>query len=320
MRSCDAQSCEVEQSGDSTTLEFRPDGALTTQEHRNPDGSNWKMVNRFRDDGKLILTECPGGEGGPALSLHEYDDSGRLVRIIAQASGCRERVAEIYTYEGGRKSRTVFVDPAAHPPNAWGVEGTDSIYPSHGATRVTTVYDEHERPEELLFCKDDVLGRVNLRYDEKGNMVEELQSNSREALPQELIASLNPEQLDAVGTLFGIAAPNRRVHRYDQRGRRIETRRRMGPMIDERSTTEYNDLGDKVRQSTEETVSEFALDDQGQLSEHLENRRTSRSEARFLYDYDERGNWLKKTVETRSGENTEFTVSTIERRAIEYFD
>jgi hypothetical protein len=45
---------------------------------------------------------------------------------------------------------------------------------------------------------------VNLRFDQNGNLVEELPSNSREALPQELLASLNPEHLDAGGTLFGI--------------------------------------------------------------------------------------------------------------------
>jgi hypothetical protein len=38
------------------------------------------------------------------------------------------------------------------------------------------------------------------------------------------------------------------------------------------------------------------------------------------YDYDARGNWVMKTVESRSGTGNDFTVLTVERRTIGYFE
>ena len=46
----------------------------------------------------------------------------------------------------------------------------------------------------------------------------------------------------------------------------------------------------------------------------------SRSEARFRYDYDVRGNWVKKVVECRSGANQDFHVSSTEERTLAYYD
>jgi hypothetical protein len=45
-----------------------------------------------------------------------------------------------------------------------------------------------------------------------------------------------------------------------------------------------------------------------------------RSEARFHYDYDVRGNWIKKVVEARGGADGDFLVSSIEERTLTYHD
>jgi hypothetical protein len=44
----------------------------------------------------------------------------------------------------------------------------------------------------------------------------------------------------------------------------------------------------------------------------------SHSEARFLYDYDARGNWIKKVVEVRNGTDGDFYVSSTEQRTLTY--
>ncbi len=315
-RRCGAETCDNETHRDSATLEFRADGALVRRKHRNWDRSEWVSTSHYDGDGRLTRVE------GVGFQSYEYDTAGRLLRVIAGGPNGEERIAETYAYGAGRKEKTVFVDPSRRPPGAWGIEGTDSAYPSHGATQVTTVYDEHGRPVEVRFCTSarQVLGQVTLRYDASGNLVEELQSNSKEALPEELLASLNPKQLESVGILFGVTEPNRRVHRYDERGRRIETLSGIAPLQKTRIAREFNDLGDQIWEATEESESDFGLDDDGQLSEHPSNRRTSRSEARFLYEYDPRENWVSKTVETRWDGETAYTVSSIERRTIEYFD
>ena len=43
-------------------------------------------------------------------------------------------------------------------------------------------------------------------------------------------------------------------------------------------------------------------------------------EQRFRYDYDARGNWVTKTVEGRGGADHDFTLSSVERRTIGYFE
>ena len=54
--------------------------------------------------------------------------------------------------------------------------------------------------------------------------MEEAQTRAAEALPADALAGLNAAQVDVVRALLGAGGePTRRVHRYDARGRRIET-------------------------------------------------------------------------------------------------
>jgi hypothetical protein len=46
----------------------------------------------------------------------------------------------------------------------------------------------------------------------------------------------------------------------------------------------------------------------------------SRSQARFLYEYDARGNWTSKITEAGHGDNPDFSVTSTERRSLTYFD
>ena len=319
MPRCGSQACESEESGDSSTLEFRSDGSLAETRHRNPDGSEWSTVHRYRGDGRLDRIEYPDRR----LHIYEYDSSGRPARVIARTEDGSERIAESYEYAQGRKEKTVLVDPADRPPDAWGVEGTDSVYPVHGATCVTTIYNERDQPVEMQFRLGDgqLLSGVALRYDERGNLVEEAQSNADEAVPTALRDSLNAEQLETIRVFFGVSEPNRRLHRYDERCRRIESYSRIGPLTETRITTEYNEFGDPVRQSTEQSsLGEVALTELGHIESSRKKRTEERSEARFTYDYDAHGNWLTKTVEVRWATEAEYRLSARERRRIEYFD
>jgi hypothetical protein len=80
----------------------------------------------------------------------------------------------------------------------------------------------------------------------------------------------------------------------------------------------YNHHGDKIEEISEDESRDYNLDDRGQLSDTPVAERASRSEARFEYEYDARGNWTKKVVAGRSGVDAPFTVSTIERRTLVY--
>jgi hypothetical protein len=78
-----------------------------------------------------------------------------------------------------------------------------------------------------------VLRRSRARYFPRTGMrdhstgiqqVEEAQTRVAETLPPDMLAGMNPAQMEAVRTLFGAGGdPTRRLHRYDAQASRIET-------------------------------------------------------------------------------------------------
>ena len=326
-RRCGADKCETEERSDNTTLEFRADGSLSWRWHRSPDGSEWKTTYEYNDADRLTISRTENRSGVVNLQLYDYDAAGRLACVIARSKDGGDRVAESYEYDAaGRKKKTLYVDLAAQRPDtqyAWGVEGTDSGYSAPGAATLTTLYNGHEQPTELLFhdTAGRLLSRVEFLYDRVGNLVEEAQTNVTEMLPGEMFTSLNQAQLETVRALFGAAdEPMRRIHRYNEQGRRAETRWRMGALGADRKTMAYNDHGDQIEEISEHESREYGLDDEGRLSDAPTKESASRSEARFRYDYDTRGNWVMKIVESRGGTNQDFTISSVERRTIGYFE
>jgi hypothetical protein len=325
-RRCGADACETEERGDTTTLEFRANGSLARNWHRNPDGSEWTTTSEYNDTGQRTTTRSENGAGLMDLQYYEYNTAGQLVRVIAQPNGGGDRIAESYDYDaGGRKKKTFYVDLAAQRPNthyAWGIEGTDSNYSAPGAATLTTLYNERDQPTNLDFHDraGRLLSRVEFRYDQDGNLIEEAQMNLAERLPPEILASLNQAQLEAVRALLGGGEPIRRIHRYDEQGRRAETRSRMGLLGEDKKTVAYNDHGDQIEEISEHHQREYGMDDEGQLSDAPTSESASRSEARFCYDYDTFGNWVMKTIESRGGTDQDFTVSSVERRTISYFE
>jgi hypothetical protein len=241
--------------------------------------------------------------------------------------GGADRIAESYEYDAaGHKTKTFYVDSAAQRPDTqytWGVEGTDSSYSAPGAATLTTVYNEREQPTDLRFydATGRLLSRVAFGYDRDGNLVEEAQTNTAETLPPEMLTSLNQAQLDAVRALLGAAGePIRRTHGYNEQGRRVETRSRMGLLGGDSKIVAYNDHGDQIEEVFEHEERDYSINDEGRLSDAPTRESVSRSEGHFRYDYDAHGNWVIKTVESRGGTDEDFTVCSVERRTIEYFE
>jgi len=267
------------------------------------------------------------GSGLVDLQFYEYDSAGRLVRVIARPKGGGDRIAESYEYDAaGRRKKTLYVDLAAQRPDTryvWGVEATDSSYSAPGATTLTTLYNEREQPTDLLFYDGAarLLSRVEFGYDREGNLVEEVQTPVAETLPPEMLTSLNLAQLQTVRALPGAAGePMRRMHRYNEQGRRVKTRSRMGPLGGNSKTVAYNDHGDQIEEVFEHDEQDYSIDDEGRLSDAPTRERVSLSEARFRYDYDAHGNWVMKTVESRGGTDQDFTLSSVGRRTVRYFE
>jgi hypothetical protein len=129
---------------------------------------------------------------------------------------------------------------------------------------------------------------------------------------------LNPAQREALrGLLSGPIS--RRLHRYDRLGNRIETLSHMfGSIGKDRETLDYNQHGDPIAQISEHESREYGVNEEGQLADRLAHQ--NRSEARFRYEYDTRGNWTSKVTEVRNGDDANFSVTSTERRTVTYFD
>jgi YD repeat-containing protein len=322
---CRGDLCEGGGRSDTTIVEFRPDGSLARRWHQNPDGSEWTSSYEYDAAGRLVARRTDNASGGLELERYEYDAVGRLVRVVDQGQNGAERIAETYEYDAvGGKRKTLYIGLTVQGLDVcmWGVEGTDAAFSAPGAATVTTLYNPRDQPTELLFHDSGgrPLSRVEFLYDAAGNLLEESQTRSADMLPAEILTAMQPAQLDAIRALLGAAGePVRRLHRYDTRGGRIETcSSPLGPLGRDLKTMSYNDLGDQIEEISEIDQRECNIDDEGRLTTNPTEPNVRRSEARFLYDYDAWGNWIKKVVEARSRVDQDFSPSSIEQRTLTY--
>ena len=109
IRSCGADVCETKEWGDSTTMEFRLDGATAWHSYRNHDGSEGITSYQYDDGGKLLMVHNESGGVLVGLTIYEYDVAGRLVRVLYRPQTGDERIAESYEYSstGCREKNTL---------------------------------------------------------------------------------------------------------------------------------------------------------------------------------------------------------------------
>jgi hypothetical protein len=305
--------------GDRPTIEFRPEGTTARRTHHNPDGSEWTTINTYDDAGRLTRTETHSPAVEIQIGLYEYDLADRLARSFTRDPDGRERTIDTHSDNGaGLKTKTHFVDLARQSAiSNWSVEGSKIFYPAQNAAKLTTAYNVAGLPTEVLFhdVNDALISRVDLIYDDAGHLIEESQTQSR--LPFPNIDELPPEQRAAVQALLG-GPTSRHVHRYDEAGRRIETQSSLfGSLGSGRETFAYNEHGDMISQVSEHDSREYGWNEQG-LSDKPGHH--DRSVARFLYEYDSRGNWTSKITEAGHGDHPDFTVTSTELRTLTYFD
>jgi hypothetical protein len=276
-------------------------------------------MHSFDGAGLLTRTETQSPAGELHLSLYEYDAMGRLDRHRSRDPAGKERIVETCTYDdAGHKTKTHFVDSAPPQPMSWGIEGSKVFYSAPGAAKMTTVYNDAGRPAEVLFhdASGELISRIDFLYDEAGHLVEEIQTRAQFPFPN--VDELPPDQREAVRAILG-GPFTRFVHRYNEAGLRIETVSSLfGSLGKGREFFAFNDHGDLASQISENESREYGFSD----LEGMVDRpgRQERSVARFLYEYDARGNWTSKITEAGHGDHPDFSVSSTELRALTYFD
>ena len=323
-RRCGADLCENEERGDTTLVEFRPDGSLARRWHHNPNGSEWAWMYEYDAAERLVTVRTENTAVPVPVQHYEYDSVGRLVRLVARTEDGLDRLAESYEYDAtGRKRKTFYVDLTMQGlATHYCFEGSDYGYSAPGAVTLTTLHNTRDQPIEVLFHDKAgrTLSRVEFVYDEAGHLLEEAQTIIAERLLPEMRTEVNPAQTEAMRALLGAGGvPVRCLHRYDAQGRRIETRTAVfGALGRYWKSMAYNDHGDQSEEISEHEQRECTIDDDGRLLESPAGPSVSRSEVRFHYDYNAR-NWIKKIVEARGGADRDFLVASIEERTLAYY-
>lgn len=318
---------EPKEQSHSWIFHYRPDGRITQQHCHNPDGSEWTSTWTYDASGKLREIENLDSKGSVSRAVYQYDQAGRLQRVIGIAVDGAENTAETYSYDDQQKRKTRHIHSTPERPGsvAYSVEGSDAAVSVPGATSMTTAYDRHDRAVETVFhdSQSRVLSRFALRYDEGGRLVEETQiSEIEETLPSDMLAMLNPAQIETVKASFGFGEGRQRwqqLHRYDNEGHRVETISRMGAFDNGRKKMTYNQHGDLSEMQSTRDSKEIGIDDEGRVVEPSEPRRAHNSEARYSYQYDEHGNWIERVISIRREPDKPFTVSSVDRRSLTYF-
>jgi hypothetical protein len=314
---------------------FRPDGQLSEIDHHNPDGSVPRDVRVYDAGGRLTEDQWWVNDVLTRRVLHTYDVDGRLASSVTVDVDGTKREAELCRYdESGRKTRVVFL-PVPESSGAscstgscgtmYGVEGTDVAYSAPGATTSTTTYDEHERPSEVVFhdANDALVSRVVFSRDQDGRVLSERMqfAGARGLLGPAFDVNMPTDEraslMELLETVFEDHTFSLATYAYDEKGRRIESVRRMGTLSEDRVTVRYDDFDNPVEEVRSDVSREMRMDDGAVKSEE---RPSHVQHVRFEYQYDAYGNWTERIVSQRMEPNTDEQRSNIERRTIGYYD
>jgi hypothetical protein len=255
--------------------------------HRDPGGSEWSMIFRYDDCGR-ILEKVETGERPDEQQRfsYDYDPAGRLTQVMLHSPAGDERVFESVKYDtDGTRVSTQYPTPVDEDQRS--TTSVDIEHMLHGSidtVAVMTVFDTNNRAvRKVLYDVDDrVIRRIGFRYDARGLLLEE----------GELIGGSFMDDL-------------RKVYRYDSSGRVIELESRWIDQGGSRRTMAYNERGDLA----EEVVTQRAWLVWGETG----------SSQKFDYRYDDHDNWIERTTRTisTSGEDR---VSMIEQRELTYYN
>lgn len=310
------------------TTVYDRDGHLLSTRSRNSDGSYWVTRNEYSNSGQVLKTSF--GTEGQTLTetTYSYDSQRRLQKVTTDN---KTDTPILFRYdEQGRKTKIETSRASDYRPNMASdgspFEAVDRAPNLSGGGTATTIYDEHDRAIEVQVrgSNGELVTRALRTYDAEGHVSDEKQvyenfvtmfpPEARQKMLDE--SGLSAEQLQQelnaqFATLMnGHDDPYSISNRYDSAGRLIYVSRRIFNMEQEIETA-YNDHGDKESEITLCTRPP---------SENAPAAEESRySEARYSYQYDQRGNWTEQTIEFRTSPAAAFQPSTVIKRSLTYY-
>jgi hypothetical protein len=313
---------------------FRSDGQLSEIEHHNPDGSVPREVRLYDEAGRPTENQWWSNDILTRRVVHTYDVGGRSASAVTiDADGTKHETERCQYDQNGRKTKIVFL-PVPETSGAtcsagscgimFGVDGTDVAYSAPGATTSTTIYDVHDRPSEATFhdANHALVSRVVFSRDDEGRLLSERMefAGPRGLLGLAMDANMPTDEraslMELLRTVFEDHTFSHATYAYDDKGRRIETARRMGALSEERVTVGYDDFNNPVEEVRSDVRREMRMDDGVVKSEE---KPSHVQHVRFEYQYDAYGNWTERIVWQRMEPNMDERPSNVERRTIAYY-
>lgn len=328
----------------STKAEYDPAGRLIASRwlsNPSPETSETIETRTYDNSGHLLSNTVRDKSGILAEKVYSYDDKGRFLAIV-------ERSGDRTSFQYDEQGRKIEIRDVSEKPDdrtggmATGIdlmfadtEGTEFGWDGiRNASRIKTIYDEHDRPTETQALGADgfVVSRIVRSYDEKQRIVEMRVINedpmalfSAEQKTEMLAQSnvpldeLKAHMKKAFDAMMGASGGVGRSYTYDSQGRRTKVVLHQG-FADITRTSSYNDNGDVVEERTTfihdpkiPVGVPFHLDEHGNLSsdkppsEWPPQQDWPESVVRYKYHYDGYGNWTEQTVSRSDG--PEYTVS-----------
>ncbi len=291
-----------------TIVRFHPGGAIGESEHHNPDGTISQSSYTYDAAGRMQEARFGMNDGPVNRSLYFYEERGRLARVVGVDPDGTEREVETNSYgQDGKRTKVYFVPKQVANAFMYAIEGTVQSYGAPGATTITTLYDDGERPYEVLFHDVDqrLLRRVVFTRDGMGRLITEEMHLGEESPFPEIVFGPN-------------SVLSSMTYVYDTKGRILQRRTRMGELGEHRTTFGYDDRDNPIEETHEDISREMQIDDAGIL--HTTKETSSTQNIRMDYTYDAQGNWLERVVWGRLESNPSFERSNITRREITYYD
>jgi RHS Repeat. len=284
------------------------------------------------------------GSGILSDKVYSYDDKGRLLKV---AEGSGDHTSFQYD-EQGHKIEICDVAPKPDDQEAAVATGVDLVFAdpegiefgldgAKNASRIKTIYDEHDQPTETQAYDADglVLSRIVRTYDEKQRITD------LRVVNEDPTSLLSAKQMAEMAAQSGVPLEDLKAQMkkafsammgdsgrsfiYDSQGRRSKIVLHQG-FADISRTYNYNDQGDVVEERTIFTQNPkvptgvvFQPDESGNLvpeeppSEWPPQPEMPESIVHYKYQYDNFGNWIEQT-QTRS-EGSEHT----SRRELTYY-
>src|ERR1035441_6049823 len=279
----------------------RSDSALTGQLAEINDGSISRTTYAYNQAGQILETRSES-EDGPFKTIYTYDGSGRLVRTLIIKENGNESGSEAFNYDaGGRKTGIRF------HPGLRGKLARTALFVSGGGpdpATITTTYDDHDQPAEVLVhnAAHLLIQRLVYTRDSAGKLVkEEVYMGAAFPEIQTRFKDAPPEVRESIAaTLATVFGPDRAMstttYSYDQKGRQVERLLRMGPVGVDRTTFHYDDHDNPIEELSESTHRDVGLDEQG--NPRHSNERSDKQNSRYVYKYDAETNWTEREVWT----------------------